>query len=68
MIIEIGEKVVPDRGDKGDQGYPGMHFINSEYCLIFFFLAPPMKKFACLQLVSSVRNTVLHFRYVFIIC
>lgn len=31
MIIEIGERVVPDRGDKGDQGYPGMNFKNSEY-------------------------------------
>lgn len=26
LIIEIGERVVPETGDKGDQGYPGNFF------------------------------------------
>lgn len=25
MIIEIGERIAPERGDKGDFGYPGMN-------------------------------------------
>lgn len=26
LIIEIGERVAPETGDKGDQGYPGNFF------------------------------------------
>lgn len=34
LIIEIGERVVPEAGDKGDQGYPGNLFFH-KYSLHF---------------------------------
>lgn len=32
MIIEIGERIAPEKGDKGDIGYPGMiKYCNSPF-------------------------------------
>lgn len=44
MIIEIGERIAPERGDKGDFGYPGMNthtLTSSKIPLILIWVNRP---------------------------
>lgn len=43
MIIEIGEKLAAEKGDRGDIGYPGMKEI-SNYSSTIIFVGRKLKK------------------------